>query len=45
MIGFALSLWPKTQASGSAPPPPYQPSLDFTDSRNSGLCALITGIA
>jgi hypothetical protein len=46
MIGFFISLWPPAAATGAAQPPPaYSPSLDFTDSRNSGLSALITGIA
>ena len=41
MIGFSLWVWP---SSGSLPAT-FQPSLNFSDSRNSGLAALITGIA
>lgn len=44
MIGFALGLWlPGSPAAGN-PPVIFQPSLDFTDPRNSGYAAILTGL-
>jgi hypothetical protein len=45
MIGFAFWLWPPGSPNTGAPPPPtFQQSLDFSDLRNSGYAAILTGI-
>ena len=43
MIGFSIWVWPNP--AGGSQPAAFQPSFNFSDIRNSGLAALITGIA
>jgi hypothetical protein len=41
MIGLTLSLWVQPSVTAGNPPPAFTPSLDFSDTRNSGYAPVL----
>jgi hypothetical protein len=40
MLSLALSTWPRSSPA-APPPPPFQPSLDFSDARNADYIVIL----